>query len=317
MVKILMMKSVDYIQQESGILDWKISNLENILNWGIHFGEGEGSIHITVGLLLMLTVALLITSFLIRFFSKLFTRKMSEEDKRKSFSIIRFIRYFVYLAVILITLSAGGIDITILITASAALFVAVGLALQQLFQDIIGGIFIIVDKSLQIGDVVEIGGKVGKVFEIKLRTTRAITRDDKVIIIPNHKFMSDVTYNYTQNYPTTREFVRVGVAYGSNVQLVSDILMRCAEEESKVSKSPSPFVLFDDFGESGLQFSIHFFITDSFQALKIKSRIRYMIDDQFRKHKISIPFPQRDVHLFDNRASFSLQHPEGNIKETP
>ncbi len=74
------------------------------------------------------------------------------------------------------------------------------------------------------GDIVEVDGKVGKVFEIKLRTTRAITRDDKIIIIPNHKFISDIVYNYTQNHKTTRENVKIGVAYGSDVQLVTKIL---------------------------------------------------------------------------------------------
>jgi len=78
-------------------------------------------------------------------------------------------------------MSAAGIDITILITASAALFIGLGLALQELFQDLIGGVFIILDKSLRVGDIIEVDEKVGKVFEIKLRTTRAITRDDKII----------------------------------------------------------------------------------------------------------------------------------------
>ena len=145
---------------------------------------------------------------------------------------------------IIITLSASGIDITVLITASAALFVGLGLALQELFQDIIGGIFIMVDKSLAVGDIVEVDGKVGRVYEIKLRTTRALTRDDKVIIIPNHKFISDTIYNYTQNHKTTRENVKVGVAYGSNTTLVREILVDCAKRQNGVLKTPKPFVLF-------------------------------------------------------------------------
>ena len=118
-------------------------------------------------------------------------------------------------------MSAAGINITLLLTASAALFVGLGLALQDIFQDIIGGIFIITDKSVHVGDIVEVDGKVGKVFEIKLRTTRAITRDDKVIIIPNHHFITDIIYNYTQNHKTTREKIIIGVAYGSDVALVT------------------------------------------------------------------------------------------------
>jgi len=162
--------------------------IKKFLELGIHFGEGNNRIEITVGLLLLLTVAFLLTSTILQGIRRFFTRKMEVDDKLKFISIFKFIKYLVYVVVILFTMSAAGINITILITASAALFVGLGLALQDIFQDIIGGIFIIIDKSLRVGDIIEIDNKVGKVFEIKLRTTRAITRDDKVIIIPNHGF---------------------------------------------------------------------------------------------------------------------------------
>ncbi|WP_190809392.1 mechanosensitive ion channel family protein [Flagellimonas sp. S3867] len=272
-------------------------SIKEFLNWGIHVGEGEKSIHLTVGLLLLLVVAFVATKFLLKWLRYLFTRKMETEDKQKFTSVFKFINYVIYLVVVLVTLSAAGIDITLVITASAALFVGLGLALQELFQDILGGIFIIVDKSLQVGDIVKVDGKVGKVFEIKLRTTRAITRDDKVIIIPNHKFISDIVYNYTQNHKTTRESVSVGVSYGSDVQLVTQLLEQVAVEQKRVLKSPKPFVLFDDFGDSALLFSIHYFTNDIFGDLKIKSEIRYNINTKFKEHGVSIPFPQRDVHL--------------------
>ena len=272
--------------------------LKKFLDLGYQFGEGERSIHITVGLLLLLTLAFLLTSTILQGIRRFFTRKMEVDDKLKFISIFKFIKYLVYVLVILFTMSAAGIDITILITASAALFVGLGLALQEIFQDIIGGIFIIVDKSLRVGDIVEIDSKVGKVFEIKLRTTRAITRDDKVIIIPNHKFISDIVYNYTQNHKTTRESIKLGVAYGSDVQLVTKILLDIIKTQKNVLKSPKPFVLFEDFGDSALLFSLNFYITDSFSDPRIKSELRYKIDAEFRNNKVTIPFPQRDVHLF-------------------
>tara|TARA_B100001146_G_C16184587_1_gene436198 strand:- start:1689 stop:2333 length:645 start_codon:yes stop_codon:yes gene_type:complete len=210
-------------------------------------------------------------------------------------------------------MSAAGINITLVLTASAALFVGLGLALQELFQDIIGGIFIILDKSLHVGDIIEVDGKVGKVYEIKLRTTRAITRDDKVIIIPNHHFISDIIYNYTQNHKTTREKVVVGVAYGSDVNLVTKILEDIAEEQKGLMKNPKPFVLFDDFGDSALMFSVHFFISDSFTDPRVKSEMRYKIDAKFREHNISIPFPQRDVHIYQH-APFQHKAVEDTAK---
>jgi len=272
-------------------------SIEEFLGWGFHYGEGENSIHITVGLLLLLTVAMIMTGFVLKWLRKLFTRKMENDDKLKFVSIFKFIKYLVYVVVILLTMSAAGINVTVILTASAALFVGLGLALQELFQDIIGGIFIIIDKSLRVGDIVEVNGKVGKVFEIKLRTTRAITRDDKVIIIPNHHFISDIIYNYTQNHKSTREKVSVGVAYGSDVELVTRLLQEVVTEQKGVLKSPKPFVLFEDFGDSALLFSVNFFITDSFSDPKIKSAIRYNIDTKFRANNVSIPFPQRDVHI--------------------
>lgn len=287
--------------EESGIKEiikediW--GSIQEFLGWGFHYGEGENSIHITVGLLLLLTVAMMMTGFVLKWLRKLFTRKMENDDKLKFVSIFKFIKYLVYVVVILLTMSAAGINVTVILTASAALFVGLGLALQELFQDIIGGIFIIIDKSLRVGDIVEVNGKVGKVFEIKLRTTRAITRDDKVIIIPNHHFISDIIYNYTQNHKSTREKVSVGVAYGSDVELVTRLLQEVVDEQKGVLKSPKPFVLFEDFGDSALLFSVNFFITDSFSDPKIKSAIRYSIDTKFRANNVSIPFPQRDVHI--------------------
>ena len=271
--------------------------IKDFLDLGIKYGEGEKSIHITIGLLLILTVALFAAGFILKWIRAFLTRKMVQDDKLKFISVFKFIKYVVYVVVILATMSAAGINITILITASAALFVGLGLALQDLFQDIIGGIFIIVDKSLSVGDIIELEGKVGKVFEIKLRTTRAITRDDKVVIIPNHKFISDTIFNYTQNHRTTRENIKVGVAYGSDVQLVTRLLEQIVKDHKGILKNPKPFVLFEDFGDSALLFSINFYINDSFSDPRIKSEVRYKIDASFRQNNISIPFPQRDIHI--------------------
>lgn len=276
-------------------------SIKDFLDLGFHIGQGESSINLTIGLLLLLTVTLVATKFILKWLRNIFTRKMEQEDQQKFASIFRFINYVIYLVAVLVTLSAAGVDITLIITASAALFVGLGLALQELFKDILGGIFIIVDKSLQVGDVVEVDGKVGKVFEIKLRTTRAITRDDKVLILPNHKFISDIVYNYTQNHRTTREKVTVGVAYGSDVDLVTKILEDVAANQQQVLKNPKPFVLFEDFGDSALIFSVYFFTNDTFRDPRIKSEMRYKINALFEENNISIPFPQRDVHIIQSK----------------
>ena len=301
MVKILKMLFQEESNKVVEIIEKDIwGSLKDFLQIGISYGQGEQRIEITIGLLIILTLALLSTTFVLRWLRGLFTRRMENDDRLKFISVFKFIRYVVYLIVILLTMSAAGIDITLLLTASAALFVGLGLALQELFQDIIGGILIIVDKSLHVGDIIDVDGKVGKVFEIKLRTTRAITRDDKIIIIPNHHFISNIIYNYTQNHKTTREKIIVGVAYGSDVQLVTKILEEISVDHQGVLKNPKPFVMFDDFGDSALMFSLNFYIADSFSDPRIKSEMRYKIDEKFRENNITIPFPQRDVHLFQH-----------------
>ena len=159
--------------------------------------------------------------------------------------------------------------------------------------------FILIDKTLHVNDIIEIEGKVGKVEEIRLRTTRAVTIDNKVLIIPNHKFLTSTLYNWTQNGKLTRESISIGVAYGSDVKLVKELLLKAAKEHPKVFQHPAPLVVFENFGDSALEFKLVFTLNDSFQAQIPQSDIRFKIDELFREHNISIPFPQRDIHIID------------------
>ncbi len=258
---------------------------------------------ITVGTLIIIVVSIVTINFILKLIKRIVHKRMAEEDRYKFVSVFGFLRYLLYILVIVTILHTSGIDLTVFLTASAALFVGLGFALQYLFQDIISGVLIILDQSLHVGDIIEIENKIGKVTEINLRTTRALTRDDKVIVIPNHKFLVESIYNHTQNTRSTIEKVSVGVAYGSDVQLVSKILEEIAQNQPGVLKKTKPFVLFDDFGDSALHFSLIYTTADSFKDNRIKSEIRYKIDAAFRKHQIEIPFPQRTVHLVSNTNS--------------
>ncbi len=272
--------------------------LNEFLNFEIfHFGTDEHPMVLTVGLLLFVIIILIGTSFLIRMIKKIFTRKLRKEDQRKFESVFSFLKYVVYIAVLFGALDGIGFNITGIFAASAALLVGVGLALQTFIQDILSGVFIFVDKTVLVGDIIEIEDKVGRVEEIKLRTTRAVTIDNKVLIIPNHKYMSSSVYNWTQNGSLTRESVSVGVAYGSDTQLVKDLLIQAALSNSHVLKEPAPIVLFTDFGDSSLNFKLVFTINDSFQGAIPKSEIRFEIDRLFRENNITIPFPQREVTI--------------------
>jgi small-conductance mechanosensitive channel len=271
--------------------------IQELLSYEIfYFGE-EHQIKLTVGLLLFVVVILIITSISLKFFRKIITKKLDKGDKQKFDSVFSFSKYFVYLIVLFFALDGIGFNITAIFAASAALLVGVGLALQTFIQDILSGIFIFIDQTVHVGDIIELDGKVGRVEEIKLRTTRAVTIDNKVLIIPNHKYLTSILYNWTQNGKITRESVTVGVAYGSDTELIKKLLITAALSNKNVLKEPAPLVLFTDFADSSLNFKLMFSINDSFQAIIPQSEIRFEIDRLFREHNVSIPFPQREVTI--------------------
>ena len=271
-----------------------MEQLRAFFNYSFSLGK-ESSLSVKEIIFLILTLVL--TNLLLRLIRKLVNRRLEKEDKGKFKAIFTFLKYFIYVAVIIIALESHGVEVGVLLAGSAALLVGIGLGLQTLFQDIISGIFILLDKSLHVNDIIEIDGKVGKVFDIKLRTTRAVTVDDRVIVIPNHKFLTHSLYNWTQNGTVTTEVINIGVAYGSDVELVKRLLIESAEEHTEVLKSKKPSVLFIDFGDSALQFRLVFDINDSFSQLRIKSDLRYVISKKFNENGVNIPFPQRDIHI--------------------
>jgi small-conductance mechanosensitive channel len=227
---------------------------------------------------------------------------MPANDKVKFVSVFSYIRWVVFIVIFLIALDASGVNVTAVFAASAVLLIGIGLALQTLFQDIISGVFILVDQSVHVGDIIELEGKVGRVLDIRLRTTRAVTIDNKVLIIPNHLYLTNILFNWTENGTQTRESVTVGVAYGSDVELVRKILFNAAKNHKTVLKSPIPRVLFTDFADSSLNFKLIFTLNDSFETRFVQSDLRFEIDKKFRENGVSIPFPQRDVHVFQNKA---------------
>lgn len=270
-------------------------------------------INFTLGALLAVILAFIITSFLLKLIRKLVTRNLPIEDKNKFISIFQFVKYIVYIFVLMFALKISGIDITVLLTASAAIFIGLGFALQQLFQDLIAGVLIILDQSLKVGDIIELDGKVGQVQRISLRSTRAYTRNQRVMIIPNHKFMSDLLFNWTQNNPIVRDNVQVGIAYGSDTKLAEKLLLEATKSIEGILSEPEPNVLFDNFGDSSLDFVVNFYVNDAFAVQKIKSDLRFEIDKKFRENNIIIPFPQRDLHVYqDKNVQFSITR---NVKK--
>ncbi len=271
--------------------------LIRFLNKEIPLGN---SIIITPRSILIILIAFFITWLILKAIKKIVHRTLSEEAKIKFKSIFSFFNYFIYIVVTLVTIETLGIDLTGFFAASAALLVGVGLALQTFIQDIISGVFIIADQAVHVGDIIEVDGQIGKVENIKLRTTRAVTRDNKVLIIPNHMFLTKILYNWTENGTLIRESVSVGVAYGTDTEFLQKNLTKLALNHPLIHKENKPFVLFEDFGDNALEFSIVFSMSNSFNLHKVKSDLRFSMNKFFRENNIEIPFPQRTVSIINS-----------------
>ena len=204
-----------------------MEQLNDILNYTIHLGK---DLQITVKAILLLIFILVLTALVLSLIKKMVTKRVSNEDRGKFDTVFSFLKYFIFLLVFFFSLDNIGVNVTAIFAASAALLIGVGLALQTLFQDIISGLFVLIDKSINVNDVIEVDGKVVKVTYISLRTTRGINRANKVLIIPNHTYLTSTLYNWTQNGNMTREIVEVGVAYGSDVAIGKEAIIASGEK---------------------------------------------------------------------------------------
>jgi small-conductance mechanosensitive channel len=218
-------------------------------------------------------------------------------DIGRRYTILQIARYVIYLVAVLLALQAAGVSISVLVAGSAALLVGLGLGLQQSFNDLISGLIILVEGTIEVGDIVEVDGRVVTVKKIGLRTSVVESRDEISIIIPNSKVILNSVTNWSHNATPTRFQVAVGVAYGSDVEKVTELLLEAAQRHPLVLDEPKPKVEFRDFGNSSLDFVLHFFSNEFFRIEFVKSDIRFFIDELFRKNEIVIPFPQRDIWI--------------------
>lgn len=224
-------------------------------------------------------------------------KNISELEKGRRLSVAKLLQYIIWVVAILTGLESVGFQLTVLLAGSAALLVGIGLGLQEVFKDFVSGVILLFDGTIRVSDIIEVEGQVGRVMEIRLRASEMETRQGIIMIIPNSRFITGNVVNWTHNHRLTRFTVVVGVAYGSDVEKVRRVLTECAKAHPEVVKNPEPFVFFSDFADSQLTFSLHFFSRSVFRIEHVKSDIRFTIDKAFRENNISIPFPQRDLHI--------------------
>src|SRR6056297_1934701 len=193
-------------------------------------------ITITVAGILLAFLIAVITKVVLWLIKRIFKRTIKTKaiDRSKGYTAFQLIKYLLWVIAVFMILDTLGIRLTLLLAGSAALLVGIGLGLQQVFKDIISGIFLLFEGNLKLGDVVELDGIIGIVKEIGFRTTMIESRDNIILIIPNSKFIEENVINWSHIEQRTRFYVGVGVAYGSDVELVKKILEVCGHEHPEI-----------------------------------------------------------------------------------
>ncbi|HKR05339.1 MAG TPA: mechanosensitive ion channel domain-containing protein [Bacteroidia bacterium] len=272
--------------------------MREILNYPLIDSLGMS---ITVMDLLKVIITLMLAWLLAEIARKILHKRAEEKTRSNAgryFAFAQLIKYLIYTLCIVIILDLMGVNMTMFKAGSAALLVGLGFGLQHTFNDFVSGIIILFEGTLQVGHIVEIQTVVGRVKHIGLRTSRIETRDGVTIIVPNSKLVSDNVVNWShQQIDLTRFVIRLPVGVESDVKKVKEILLAVAQLHKDVVKSPAPKVRLYDFNESGYVFDLLFWTSNMFFVETVKSDLRFMIVEEFKKNNIRIAFPKRDVQV--------------------
>lgn len=219
-------------------------------------------------------------------------------DHGAAASLQRIGIYCLWLLFGLFSLNLLGISLTNFAVIAGGLSVGIGFGMQTIISNFVSGLILLFDRAIQPGDIIEVNGIWAKVMSVNIRNTEVQTFENAKIFLPNSTLIANQVTNWThRNDVKIRRDVLVGVAYGSDVQLVKKILLETAAEHPAVMSSPEPWVIFNDFGASSLDFILRFWVRHVDLGLSSCSEIREAIDAKFREHGVEIPFPQMDVHV--------------------
>ena len=275
--------------------------MNELLNRTFHLGHHSITVLELVEVAAVILAARVLLALLRRGLRR--AKRVSAMDEGKRFIIRRLVTSTVWTVTALMVLSIFGVDLTALWAGSAALLVGVGIGLQGFFNDVVSGFVLLFEGGVAVGNVLEVDGKLVRVERIDLRSTRVVTVAGELIVLPNAKVAGEAVVNLSQGDRAMRIRVNIGVAYGSDVALVSRLLAEAMSEQPEVLPTPEPAVFFQDFADSSLNFSVMGWLDDPWDRMAIQSRVRTAIDAKFREHGVSIPFPQRDLHIVDHRLA--------------
>ena len=233
-------------------------------------------------------------------------------DQGIQLAILRVAHYLLVGLGIIVAVQSIGLNLTSLAVVFGLLSVGIGFGLQHVVSNFISGLIILFERPIKIGDRITIGDVLGDVVNISLRATLIRTIDNISIIVPNSEFITSRVINWSHRDPKIRVHIKAGVAYGSDVPLVTRSLLEVAGNHPEVLKDPPPKVWFNEFGDSSLNFELLVWIPHPKRRPDIISELNRGIDEIFRKNKIEIPFPQRDLHI---RSSVPIEASSQNKDE--
>jgi small-conductance mechanosensitive channel len=251
---------------------------------------------------IFLLIALLIAVFWISSRTKhfLFNRLLTKSglDRALQYAISQIVSNVVLIVGIIIVLENTGIHLGALAVFAGAVGVGVGFGLQNITSNFISGLVILAERPITIGDRIEVAGIAGQVQQIRARSTVILTNDNIAMIVPNTKFIDSPVTNWTYGDPRVRFRVPVGVAYGSDVNKVREVLIAAAREHPATLSEPEPNAYLEKFGESSIDFELVAWSQEmSYRPRRFKSDLNFLIDKHLRSAGIEIPRPQRDLHI--------------------
>ena len=214
-------------------------------------------------------------------------------------AIVSGVGYGGVVLAIIIAIAVIGLDLSNLALVAGALSVGVGFGLRTVVENFVAGLLLLVERPIKEGDWIVTAGHHGTVKRISVRSTEIETFDRASVIVPNAELVAQPVENWTHKSRIARIILPIGVAYGSDTEKVREILLACAAEHPEVLKYPEPYVIFQQFGESSLDFELRCFVKDTDYFLTAKSELNFAVDKAFRDQGVEIPFPQRDLHIRD------------------
>ncbi|MCB2218774.1 MAG: mechanosensitive ion channel [Bacteroidetes bacterium] len=276
-----------------------------------------GTMQITFGSLISLILILIVTYLLAGFLKVLIEHvilRNARLPRGVPMAISVTIRYFLITLGVLFALSAAGIDLGKFSILAGALGVGIGFGLQNIVNNFISGLILIYERPLNVGDTIEVENLLGRVNRIGIRSSNVKTYDGAEVVVPNGNLISNQLINWTLSDNQRRIEIKVGVAYGSDPNVVIELLEKVARENEDVLKEPAPWALFEEFGDSSLNFRLLFWVPYDI-GIGTKSKVAVGIYNIFKENGVEIPFPQVDLHVKDTPDNKGNSNPHDEKKD--